>query len=65
MEKIEVYDVKSQKLIGKINKNMIDEFYHNMRAKNYGVNVDNDGAIFIDKEDADDGGLSYQEQLNF
>lgn len=61
--KIEVYDITNQKYLGKISYSVVNDKYDEWRSKGYGVLTDRDKSICLDKEDPEDDGLYYNEQI--
>jgi len=60
---IQVFDIDNMKRLPSLKIEAIEKFYKEMRGKGYGVLVDGDGDVCVSKEDPDDDGLSYAEQI--
>lgn len=62
-KKVDVFDIVNQSYWGKLLVKNADKQYQFWRDRGIGVLLDRDGHICIDSEDAEDDGLSYNEQL--
>jgi hypothetical protein len=62
-EQIPAFDISNTKYIGRFTLSELDDKYKEWRANGYGVLIDRDAAVCVDKEDPDDDGKSYKEQL--
>lgn len=60
---IQVFDIDNMKRLPSLKIETVEGFYKEMRGKGYGVLVDRDGDVCVSKEDPDDDGLSYAEQI--
>ena len=60
---IQVFDIDRMERLPSLTIGTVEKFYKEMREKGYGVLIDRDGDVCVSKEDPDDDGLSYAEQL--